>query len=109
MGKGHLEIRSDRPSGSLIGSLEVDRKRASGFRKWTGRLKKIEGGKDIYLVFKGNKKFGTELDYFRFIEYKNLTYGLDKTGLLFLSLPGDDNAYDYWAGKNAFESGFRFQ
>ncbi|TXD67599.1 family 43 glycosylhydrolase [Polaribacter glomeratus] len=66
-GKGKLEIREGSISGKILGSISVkslNLKEES--QKFIATIKEVVGKKDIYLVFKGNRKFKTEFDSFSF-------------------------------------------
>ncbi len=66
-GKGQIEVRPDRVDGPLLGVLEVPKmKDQDHFRVLSVLIKEIEGTKDIYLVYTGNRKSEIKLDWFSF-------------------------------------------
>lgn len=67
-GKGTLEIREGSLSGKLLGCISIKTsEEKEQTQKFSTSIKKIQGKKDIYLKFKGNEKFKTKLDSFRFL------------------------------------------
>ncbi|MDW5288133.1 family 43 glycosylhydrolase [Formosa sp. PL04] len=63
VGKGKLEIRIDSQTGPIIGEVKLD-KTSNGLISIP--LQKVLGKKDIYILFAGDHKLQTELDYLKF-------------------------------------------
>jgi len=62
--EGILEIRSDSPSGSILGSLNIAPGQAK--QQVECRIKECVGTKNIYLVFKGDNCSNWQLDWLQF-------------------------------------------
>lgn len=66
-GKGTIEIRTQSPTGKMIGSLSLcEKTNNSNNQLLFTKIKKISGTNDLYLCFKGDKAFDLTLDYFIF-------------------------------------------
>jgi hypothetical protein len=65
-GKGILEIREGNINGKILGCVKIKSSKEEELKVLSTSIRKILGKKDIYLKFKGNKKFRLELDFFRF-------------------------------------------
>jgi len=66
-GSGQLEVRVERLDGPLLSVLEVPgMKDQSHYRELSSKLNEMEGTRDIYLVFTGERKSEISLDWISF-------------------------------------------
>ena len=64
---GEIEIRSDSPTGSLLGTISISGTGGwSDFQSFTATINTIKYRREIYLVFKGGNGYLFDVDWIRF-------------------------------------------